>query len=91
MVAGKRGTEMSIPTKTKVNVLVADDYEDRFPEVVEAARRAGLDVVEQLPTIGLISGEIDAAKRPMLDGVPGIASIEESRDFQLPPPDSEVQ
>lgn len=82
---------MSDSTRTKVNVVVADDYQDRFSEVVEAARRAGLDVEEQLTTIGLITGAIDESKRSTLESVQGIAAVEEPRTYQLPPPESDVQ
>ena len=82
---------MADSAKRRVSVVVADGYEDRFPEVVEAARQVGLDVEEQLPTIGLITGAIDDAKRPLLDGVKGIAAVEEPRSYQLPPPESDVQ
>lgn len=77
--------------KTKVSVLVADDYQDRFSEVVEAARRAGLDVEEELATIGLMTGAIDDSQRSTLESVQGIAAVEEPRTYQLAPPESEVQ
>ena len=82
---------MSDSTKTNVNVVVADDYQDRFSEVVDAARQAGLDVEEQLTTIGLITGAIDESKRSALERVHGIAAVEERRTYQLPPPESDVQ
>ena len=77
--------------KTKVSVVVADDYRDRVSEVVEAARQAGLDVEEQLATIGLITGAIDESKRPLLERVRGVSAVEVRRTFQLPPPESDVQ
>jgi hypothetical protein len=82
---------MADSAKTKVNIVVADDYENRFPEVVEAAQQAGLDVEEQLPTIGLITGTIDESKRSMLERVQGVAAVEAPRTYQLPPPESDIQ
>jgi hypothetical protein len=82
---------MSDSTKTKVSIVIADDYRDRVSEVVEAARQAGLDVEEQLSTLGLITGAIDESKRPMLESVRGVSAVEVRRSFQLPPPESDVQ
>ena len=82
---------MADSAKTKVNIVVADDYENRFPEVVEAAQQAGLDVEEQLPTIGLITGTIDESKRSMLERVQGVAAVEAPRTYQLSPPESDIQ
>jgi hypothetical protein len=82
---------MADSAKMKVNIVVADDYENRFPEVVEAAQQAGLDVEEQLPTIGLITGTIDESKRSMLERVQGVAAVEAPRTYQLSPPESDIQ
>ncbi len=74
-----------------VNVSVTDDYLDRFPEVVKAAKKAGLKVEQELETLGIVSGSIDSAKFEDLSRVRGVAAVERARKFQLPPPDSEIQ
>jgi hypothetical protein len=75
----------------KVNVVVADDYLDRFSEVVKRAKEAGLQVEQPLETIGVVSGSIDPAKLAALKRVEGVTAVEPSRDFQLAPPESEIQ
>ena len=75
----------------QVTVSVADDYYERFSEVVERSERAGLEVEEQLTSAGVVTGTIDSAKRADLERVEGVAAVEVSRAFQLPPPDSDVQ
>ena len=74
-----------------VNVAVADDCMDRFPEVVKAVKKAGLKVEQELELLGMMSGSIDSAKLEKLSKVPGVATVEHAHEFQLPPPDSEVQ
>ncbi len=75
----------------KVNVSVADDYLDQFDEVVRRLEKAGLKVEQELEAIGVVCGSIDSAKLADFDKVEGIAAVEEQRDYQLAPPESDVQ
>ena len=79
-----------MPTEN-VNIAAADDCMDRLPEVVKAAKKAGLKVEQELELLGMMSGSIDSAKLEKLSNVPGVAAVERSQEYQLPPPDSEVQ
>ena len=74
-----------------VNVALADDCMDRFSEVVKAAKKAGLKVEQELELLGMMSGSIDSSKLEKLSRVPGVATVERAQEYQLPPPDSEVQ
>ena len=74
-----------------VNVSVADDYLDRFPDVVKAAKKAGLKVEQEMETLGIVSGSIDSAKFEDLRRVRGVSAVDRAREFHLPPPDSEIQ
>ena len=74
-----------------VNVSVTDDYLDRFSEVVQRAKRAGLQVEQQLEAVGVVSGTIDSEKLGDLDRVEGVAAVERSREVRIAPPDSKVQ
>ena len=73
-----------------VNVSVADDYLDRFAMVVHRCKKAGLKVEQQLAHIGVLSGSIDANKLAELTQVEGVAAVEQSRTYQIAPPDSEI-
>lgn len=74
-----------------VNVLVDEKYRDRFAEVVAGLQNAGMKAEQQLQSIGVITGSIDAAKVASLKQVKGVASVEESRQIRIAPPDSNVQ
>jgi hypothetical protein len=74
-----------------VNISVADDDRTRFPEIVRSLREAGLDVTQELESLGVVSGEIDSAKVADLQQIEGVAAVERQRSFRLAPPDSPVQ
>ena len=74
-----------------VNVSIADDHLDRFPDVVQRMKEAGLRVSQQMEAVGVVSGSIDPTKLSDLKQVEGVAAVERSRSFQLPPPESDVQ
>lgn len=52
---------------------------------------AGVSVSRELKSIGVINGTADDAEVENLKSIPGVLSVERSRDFQLAPPDSPVQ
>jgi hypothetical protein len=73
-----------------VGVILAVDP-DRFAEVVEAARRAGLTVTGEQPILGTLSGTIAEDRIPALEAVAGVESVDWDRTIHLPPPDSPIQ
>jgi hypothetical protein len=73
-----------------VGVILAVDP-DRFAEVVEAARRAGLTVTGEQPILGTLSGTIAEDRIPALEAVVGVESVDRDRTIHLPPPDSPIQ
>jgi len=75
----------------KVNVSVDQSQLDRFAEIVERVRRAGLKVDQQLDTIGVVTGSIDSRKVARLRKVEGVAAVEADLTIQLPHPDSPIQ
>jgi hypothetical protein len=64
---------------------------DRFAEVIEAARRAGLTVTGEQPILGTLSGTIAEDRIPDLQAVAGVESVDRDRAIRLPPPDSPIQ
>lgn len=78
-------------TKINLSVSVDDAHLNQFSEVVKRCKDAGMEVREQMVTIGVISGSIDSSKIPALNNVEGVAHVEQSRDFQVAPPDNPVQ
>ncbi|MGH2534238.1 MAG: hypothetical protein ACRDJW_18370 [Thermomicrobiales bacterium] len=75
----------------RVNIAVADDYLDHFSEVVSDAERAGLQVEQELEALGIVSGVIEYTRLAGLYRVKGIATVDQERRYQLPPPESVVQ
>ncbi|WP_405764857.1 hypothetical protein [Streptomyces sp. NBC_01538] len=73
-----------------VGVILAVDR-DRFAEVIEAARRAGLTVTSEQPVLGTLSGTIAEDRIPVLKAVAGVNSVDRDRIIRLPPPDSPLQ
>ncbi|MEW2078633.1 hypothetical protein ACFZAG_37355 [Streptomyces sp. NPDC012403] len=73
-----------------VGVVLAVDP-DRFAEVIEAARRAGLTVTGEQPILGTLSGTIAEDRIPALKEVAGVEAVDRDRTIHLPPPDSPIQ
>lgn len=73
-----------------VGVILAVDP-DRFAEVTEAARGAGLTVTGEQPTLGTLSGTIAEDRIPALRAVAGVRAVDRDRPIHLPPPDSPIQ
>ncbi|MGI5375233.1 hypothetical protein ACQEV2_13490 [Streptomyces sp. CA-251387] len=81
-------TEPSRPAP--VGVILAVDP-DRFAEVADALRRAGLTVTGEQPVLGTLSGTVAGDRIPALQAVDGVVSVDLERIVQLPPPDSPIQ
>jgi hypothetical protein len=77
----------------KVKLLVSVDDQDlnRFSEFVEDIKKAGMKVEEKHKDIGVVTGSIDSTKVDSLYNVKGVAHVEEERQVQIPPPDSDIQ
>ena len=75
----------------EVTIAVATQDLPRFDRVVEECEAVGLRVSNKLAILGLITGQIERQATDKLRAVAGVAAVEESRPYQLPPPDSEVQ
>ncbi len=72
-------------------VSVDDDHLDRFSEVVKGVEDVGMEVEQRMEDLGVLTGSIDPEKVEPLRRVEGVSHVEESRSFQIPPPDSDVQ
>ena len=70
---------------------MAVDAAQPFDVVVERLRAAGLEVTQTLPVVGTIVGLAQTSALDRLAGVDGASAVERSAEYQLPPPESEVQ
>jgi hypothetical protein len=78
-------------TRANLSIVVAENYTDRMSEVVDRLRTAGLKVERVLGTTGMVTGSIESAKVESLSSIEGVQTVERAREFQLPPPESDLQ
>ena len=78
-------------SKVNLTVSVADDHLKNFSEIVARCRKAGMNVTNEMESIGMISGSIDDDALEKLRRVKGVAVVEPQGSFQIAPPDSDVQ
>jgi hypothetical protein len=74
-----------------VIVTIDDRYLDRLGEVAERLKAAGLDVQQQLASAGVLTGTVSSDQLAALQSLEGVAAVEKSYTYQLPPPDSPIQ
>lgn len=75
----------------RVVVSIADEYADDVAGAAESLRRAGLRIDSVLEAAATVTGSIDASAVANLESLPEVAEVEQQRDYQLPPPDADVQ
>lgn len=78
-------------TKVQVLVSVDDHHLPDIHKVVKNCKAAGLSVEQTLDKIGTITGSISPGKLSALSKIAGIASVERTLDYEIAPPDSDVQ
>jgi hypothetical protein len=86
-----RRTPGSKGTGARVTVTVDDAHLDDVEGLAERLRAEGLEIDEVLGDIGVITGSVSADKRRSIDGLEGVAGVEEEATFQLPPPEAGIQ
>ncbi|NKB81656.1 MAG: ketohydroxyglutarate aldolase [Nitrospirales bacterium] len=77
--------------KKSVIVTLDDEHANSIEKVTDECRAAGLVVYESLDMLGQVMGEIDPDKESELRKISGVLSVEESQEYQLPPPNLEIQ
>jgi hypothetical protein len=75
----------------KASVSVDEQYLDKLPNVVKRVKKVGFHVEQTLASIGVITGTVDSEKIDSVRKVKGVASVEQEKQFQLPPPSSPTQ
>lgn len=78
-------------SKVKVSIAVDDAHLGQITEVAKNLESAGLEVEQTLSIVGVINGSIEADQMNALAQIAGVKAVEPEREFQLPPPDSEIQ
>ncbi len=80
---------MSDAKKKQVNVLLVEGTD--LAQAKAQASAAGMSVREALEHLGMLSGEIDAARLEQLRALPFVEGVEEQRKFDIGPPDAPTQ
>lgn len=75
----------------EIVVSVDDAHLPAMTEMVSALESAGMMIDQTMPVLGTVAGRIPPTRLADIGLVEGVAAIEESRSYQLPPPDSDVQ
>ena len=83
-----RGTEMS---EVKISVSVDDTHLSQIQQVSQQLQSSGMNVEQTLSSIGVISGSISNDRLNSLKQIKGVKNIEPQENYQLAPPDSDVQ
>jgi hypothetical protein len=75
-----------------VSVSIDDAHLGSLTSVVRELQARGLHVEQVLDVLGVVTGSVDdEASRLALRAVPGVASVDGSLRYQLPPPQADVQ
>ncbi|MBD2206236.1 ketohydroxyglutarate aldolase [Calothrix sp. FACHB-1219] len=78
---------------SKVTLLISvdDQYKQQILEVVKSLQASGMKIEQIMEQIGVITGSIDSAQIEGISQVEGVAAVEVSQQYQLDPPESEIQ
>ncbi|HET6893418.1 MAG TPA: hypothetical protein VFH31_20135 [Pyrinomonadaceae bacterium] len=77
--------------QVKLSISADDQHLNDFEKFVKGVEKAGLKVKGKHKDIGVVTGAIDKDKVESLRKVKGVAQVEEEREIQLPPPESDIQ
>ncbi len=79
--------------QVKLSISVDDDHlsGEKFWDVVERLKKAGMSVREPLEALGIIVGSADARDLGDIKRVAGGSELEEERSIRIPPPNHDVQ
>lgn len=67
-------------SRKKLQILVEQSSLERFSDIVESCRRAGMTVERQMRTVGVFSGFVEESLLDDICKVPGVCEVEESRE-----------
>lgn len=77
--------------RKSIVVTVADSALKDIKGLAERLTQKGLSVDRVMAITGVITGTCDPKRMKGLEGIQGVASVEEELHVQLPDPDSDVQ
>jgi uncharacterized protein involved in propanediol utilization len=78
-------------SKVNLTISVDDNHMDRMAEVVQKLQAVGLNVKQSMEQLGIVIGSCDSEQVEALSEVEGVSNVEAARQYQLAPPDSDIQ
>lgn len=78
-------------SQVKISVSVDDAHLPQIQQVSQQLQSSGMNVEQTLSAIGVISGSIQSERLDSLYQVEGVQNVEPQQDYQLAPPNSEIQ
>ncbi|ACL60945.1 hypothetical protein [Methylobacterium nodulans] len=78
-------------TKVRLTLNISDSHMNKIATVATAAKQIGMKVEHKLDDLGVLTGVIDRDKLNLLRQVEGVSNVEEERNINIPPPDSDIQ
>ena len=78
-------------SKVRLLVSVKDEHLDRILEVAQSLESAGMKIEQVMDKLGVITGSCESEKVEDLYQVEGASNVEREREYQLAPPDSDIQ
>lgn len=70
-------------SKVEIIVKVEDSSADRMSEIARECERAGMQVQQQMKSVGMISGAIERTSIGKLERINGVSYVEESKPFSI--------
>ncbi len=87
---GHAEDDRGVSVADNVIVTAADDQLADIEGLAERLRSAGMDV-DQVLSVGVITGSVPASRRASLAAVHGVDAVEDDGAISIPPPDSDIQ
>ncbi|MEB3179086.1 MAG: ketohydroxyglutarate aldolase [Nostocaceae cyanobacterium] len=78
-------------SQVNLTVAVKDSHLDRMPEVIQKLQSVGMKVEESLSPMGIVIGSCSQAQVEVLRHVEGVAGVEPQGQYQLAPPNADIQ
>ena len=74
----------------EVVVSIDDQHLQAMSSVTDRLREAGMEIDESMEAIGTVAGRIPSEQLEEVGHIDGVAHVERTGTFQVPPPDSDV-
>lgn len=78
-------------TMKHISVTVDEEHLSHMSNVAEMLEQSGMQVEQVLSGVGIITGTAPEERKPALESVEGVASIDEELQVRIPSPDQDVQ